>query len=242
MGPALFCVRGQTLSRDPQSPLPNPSTSHAPQGRAASGTRGSDTEPTADPRARGEAWRERAARLEAIVEPVVEALGYELVHLEWSGSGRRHKLQVFVDHPDGIDLDDCARLSPVVSNALDAAEAAEPEGPVARMLAGTYDLELSSPGLDRPLSRPAHYERFVGRKVRIRTFGPLTGGEAAPATEGAGAQKNFNGRIAGIEPDPERPGDDREGIVELVDEDGGIRHRIPLALIRRAHLVYEEDA
>jgi len=217
-----------------------PITSHASIDRAAPDDRGhrEDRDALDDARARGEAWRERAARLEAIVGPVVAALGYELVHLEWSGSGRRHKLQVFVDHPDGIDLDDCTRLSPVVSNALDAAEVADPTGPVARMLAGTYDLELSSPGLDRPLSRRAHFERFVGRRVRIRTFAPL----ASAGAEGAGAQKNFNGRIALVDPDPDRPHDDHEGTVELVDEDGGTHHRIPLAQIRRANLVYEEDA
>ena len=213
--------------------MPTPSTPHAPHARAASASAPDSSESAADARARGEAWRERAARLEAIIEPVVAALGYELVHLEWSGSGRRHKLQVFIDHESGIGLDDCARLSPVVSNALDAAEAAEPAGPVAHMLAGTYDLELSSPGLDRPLSRRAHFERFVGRRARIRTFG----GSAAP-----GAQKNFNGRIAGVEPDPDRPDDDHEGTVELVEDDSGACRRIPLAQIRRANLVYEEDA
>jgi ribosome maturation factor RimP len=218
--------------------LPTPSTQHAAHRDVASASEGPEHD--VDARARGEASRERAARLLAIIEPVVVALGYELVHLEWSGSGRKHKLQVFVDHPDGIDLDDCARLSPVVSNALDAAEVAEPEGPVARMLAGTYDLELSSPGLDRPLSRRAHFERFVGRRARIRTFAPLSG--SAADTASTGAQKNFNGRIAGVEPDPDRPQDDHEGTVELVDEDSGATHRISLAQIRRANLVYEEDA
>jgi ribosome maturation factor RimP len=220
--------------------MPTPSTPHPLHDRAASASAPGEPEPAADARARGEAWRERAARLEEIIEPVVAALGYELVHLEWSGSGRKHKLQVFIDHPDGIALDDCARLSPVVSNALDAAEVAEPEGPVARMLVGTYDLELSSPGLDRPLSRRAHFERFVGRRARIRTFSPLRPADGSDA-EGH-TQKNFSGRIAGVEPDADRPADDREGTVELVDEDSGAHHRIPLAQIRRANLVYEEDA
>jgi ribosome maturation factor RimP len=226
---------------EPGSDLPTSSTSHAAPGRAASVSGEPDRAESADDaRARGEAWRERAARLEAIVEPVIAALGYELVHLEWSGSGRRHKLQVFIDHPDGIDLDDCSRLSPVVSNALDAAEVAEPDGPVARMLVGTYDLELSSPGLDRPLSRRSHFERFVGRRARIRTFAPLSSGSTADV--GSGTQKNFNGRIAGVQPDPAQPHDDHQGTVELVDEDGGATHRIPLAQIRRANLVYEENA
>lgn len=187
-----------------------------------------------DARARGEAWHERTSLLGEIVEPVLAAMGYELAHLEWSGSGRRHRLQVFIDHPDGVDLDDCARLSPLLSNALDAAEASAPEGPLARLLAGAYNLEVSSPGLDRPLSRRSHFSRFLGRRVKVRTFAPLD-----PTTESN--QKNFHGRIVQVEPDPERPEDDRHGMVELVEE-GGMHYHIPLTQIRRANLVYEGDA
>lgn len=211
-------------------------------------------EPTGVP---GTVERARGRMLEAVVEPVLATLGYELVHLEWTATGRQHKLQIFVDHPAGITLDDCARLSPILGNALDAAEiadaahgaagadaahgAAEPPGAataegggfggeLSRLLAAPYVLEVSSPGLERPLSRRSHYARFIGRLCRLRVFSPLAPGDA---------QRNFNGRIEAVEPDPHQPNDDRSGTVTLRDPDGGQEHRIPIDRVRRARLVYE---
>lgn len=188
----------------------------------------------------------RGLMLEAVIEPVLVTLGYELVHLEWTAAGRQRKLQVFVDKPDGIDLDDCARLSPILGNALDAAEVADHAsgrqasegdddavgfgGELARLLQAPYVLEVSSPGLERPLSRRSHYARFVGRQCRLRVFSPLAPGDV---------QRNFNGRIEAVEPDPQKPNDDRSGTVTLRDPDGGQEHRIPIDRVRRARLVYE---
>jgi ribosome maturation factor RimP len=184
--------------------------------------------------------------LEAVIEPVLATLGYELVHLEWTAAGRQRKLQIFVDHPEGIDLDDCAHLSPILGNALDAAEtvdtaaagdtagaearATEFGGELARLLAAPYVLEVSSPCLERPLARRSHYARFVGRLCRVRVFAPLAPGDA---------QRNFHGRIEAVEPDPQTPNDDRSGTVTLRDPDGGHEHRIPIDRVRRARLVYE---
>lgn len=170
------------------------------------------------------------AALESVIERVVQTMGYELVLVEWSSSGRHRRLRVFLDHPDGIGLDDCTRLSPIISNALDAAEADPATPEVARLLDGAYVLEVSSPGLDRPLVRRSHFERFVGHRATVRT--------AAPLYPGAN-QRNFHGVIAGVEPDPSDPDDDRAGIVCLDVPEDGAAHRIPLALVHRANLVYE---
>lgn len=215
----------------------------------------SHDEPTGIP---GTVERARGLLLESVIEPVLATLGYELVHLEWTATGRTRKLQIFVDHPDGISLDDCARLSPIVGNALDSAEVADKAatgaevadqasgsrdrdqeggdgatgygGELARLLAAPYVLEVSSPGLERPLSRRSHFARFIGRLCRLRVFSPLASDDA---------QRNFHGRIEAVLPDPDKPHDDRSGTVTLRDPDGGQEHRIPIDRVRRARLVYE---
>ena len=119
------------------------------------------------------------ARVEilALLEPAVEALGYELVDLEVNFSGRRGVLRLFIDHlhPDGrhgepsgesqeagIRVEDCEAVSRQVSAVLDV------EDPIRR----DYDLEVSSPGLDRKLTKPGHFDRFAGQAVqgRLRTM------------------------------------------------------------------------
>ena len=93
-----------------------------------------------------------------LLVPVVDALGYELYDLEFS-PGRGHgMLRIFVDHPDGIDLEACEAVSRRVSSLLDV------EDPVP----GEYTLEVSSPGLDRRLTQPGHFDRFAGHRVNIR--------------------------------------------------------------------------
>jgi len=184
----------------------------------------------------GTVERSRVRLLEFVIEPVLEAMGYELVHIEWAASGRTRKLQVFVDHEDGIGLDDCARLSPIVGNALDAAEAETAAAEIAdsalsKLLHDSYVLELSSPGLERPLSRRSHFARFIGRLIKLRVFSPLAPGDT---------QRNFHGRITATSPDPDQPEDDRAGTICLRDPDDPDReHHIPLNRVRRAHLVYE---
>lgn len=95
--------------------------------------------------------------IEEIVEPAVKALGFELYACELSlGSGRHGVLRVLVD---GVNLDDCALISRQVSTALDVADP----------IGGRYNLEVSSPGLDRPLIKPVHYEKALGKKAKLRT-------------------------------------------------------------------------
>lgn len=170
--------------------------------------------------------------LEGVIEPVLEAMGYELVHLEWAASGGRRRIRAYVDHPDGVGLDDCARLSPIISNALDAAEVESEATGLARLLAHSYVLEVSSPGLDRPLSRRHHFERYIGRRVTVRTTEPVERGSK---------QKTFHAELEGVEPDPDRPDDPRCGaIIVRTPEDGSV-HRIPLELLRRANLVPQPE-
>jgi ribosome maturation factor RimP len=100
-----------------------------------------------------------------LIEPVVESLGYELVRVTYGG-GRKPTLQVMAERPDGtMSVDDCAKLSREVSLILDV------EDP----LPGEYLLEVSSPGVDRPLTRPKDFERWVGFDVKIEMGNQIDG-------------------------------------------------------------------
>ena len=99
-------------------------------------------------------------RLSALIEPLVAREGVELVDVEIAGSRKKPVVRVYVDRPGGIGVDDCARISRLLEGGLETA-AAVPE---------TYVLEVSSPGLDRPLRERRHFERYVGRDVEIRLF------------------------------------------------------------------------
>jgi ribosome maturation factor RimP len=104
-------------------------------------------------------------RLIALIEPLLERLGYELVQLDYS-AGRAHALvRVFVDRPDGVTLDDCARISRELSALLDV------EDPIP----SAYTLEVSSPGFDRVLRTQAHFGRFVGSRVFVELKEPRDG-------------------------------------------------------------------
>ena len=102
------------------------------------------------------------ARVVEVIEPVVTAAGYDLEEVGLSRAGRRHVVRVLVDADGGINLDGVAVVSRAISDALDAAEEAGDE-----VLAGEYQLEVSSPGVDRPLTQPRHWRRNVGRLVAV---------------------------------------------------------------------------
>ncbi|MBL9104321.1 MAG: ribosome maturation factor RimP [Myxococcales bacterium] len=175
---------------------------------------------------------EAAAKLlEDAVEPVARAMGYEVVLIEWAGGRGGRIVRVYLDHPSGVSLDDCTRMSRIFSNALDAAEA-DPQTPaLAALLAQPYTLEVSSPGLDRPLVKLSHFARCVGGRAVIKTRHAIRGGDPD--------QRTFHGRIVGTAVDPGHADDDRRGIVNLKALDGDNLYDIALADIRRAHLVYE---
>ncbi|PSK61805.1 Ribosome maturation factor RimP [Micromonospora sp. MH33] len=109
----------------------------------------------------------RKARLREVIEPVVTAAGYDLEDLSVSRAGRRHVVRVIVDADGGINLDGVADVSRAVSAALDAAEEAGGD-----IVAGEYQLEVSSPGVDRPLTLPRHWRRNAGRLVKVTVRGP----------------------------------------------------------------------
>lgn len=99
-------------------------------------------------------------RLTALIEPVVESAGAELVELEVAGSSARPVVRAYVDTESGVTLDECARLSRLVEAAL------ESSGTVPER----YVLEVSSPGLERPLTRRRHFERHLGREIQVRLY------------------------------------------------------------------------
>jgi len=104
-------------------------------------------------------------RLIALIEPLLERLGYELVQLDYS-AGRAHAVvRVFADRPGGVTLDDCARISRELSALLDV------EDPIP----SAYTLEVSSPGFDRVLRTRAHFGRFVGSRVFVELKEPRDG-------------------------------------------------------------------
>ncbi len=168
--------------------------------------------------------------LERVVAPVVETMGFELVHIEWSPSKRHRIVRVYLDHASGVTLEDCARMSRVIENALDAAETSPDASDVRAALTGSYTLEVSSPGLERPLVKRSHFERFIGQRAVVRTDVPL---------DAEGSQRTFHGHILATQQDPAAPDDERRGTIVLRDLTGTTTHRIPLTCVRRANLVYE---
>jgi len=138
--------------------------------------RGRDGEETRTPAAPRVDLAAAKARVRAVIEPVITGAGYDLEDLSLSRAGRRHLLRVLVDADGGIGLDDIAVVSREISRALEVADEAEGE-----VLAGEYQLEVSSPGVDRPLTLPRHWRRNVGRLV---TVNGLTGRVTAADDQG----------------------------------------------------------
>ena len=108
-----------------------------------------------------------SAHVEAAITPLLARDGFDLVWVEYLAHGQI--LRLYIDHADGITLDHCSQVSRTVSDLLDA-EAGAVAG-----IDGAYTLEVSSPGLDRPLVRPAHFARFCGKQVRLVSCGTVPG-------------------------------------------------------------------
>lgn len=105
----------------------------------------------------------RRARLQAVIDPVVAGTGYDLEELSVKQVGRRHLVRVIIDGDGGVGLDAIAEASRAVSRALDEAEESGTD-----LIMGEYQLEVSSPGVDRPLTLPRHWVRNVGRLVKVK--------------------------------------------------------------------------
>jgi ribosome maturation factor RimP len=155
---------------------------------------------------------EQARRL---LEPVLARDGLELVEVEWLRLAGRWTLRVLVDKPGGVNVDDCQAASRTIEPLLDVEDFIEP----------AYDLEVSSPGLDRPLRKPQDFERYAGQRVHVKAFAPVA--DTAP---GQGPRKHWTGSLRGF----------RDGAVEL--EVDGVLHRVPLDRIAKAHLEFDADA
>ena len=138
-----------------------------------------------------------------LLEPAIERLGYELVDIELKLGGRDGMLRVYLDKADGVDIEDCETVSHQVSAILDVEDA----------LSGHYTLEVSSPGLDRTLTKPAHFERFMGEDVRVKLRFPLEG------------RRNFKGAL--------KSADEKQIEIEV----DGQSHSLPLTMIESARLV-----
>lgn len=100
----------------------------------------------------------RQTELEQLLKPAVEAAGFEFWGMEYISQGRHSVLRIFIDSENGIDVEDCAKVSHQVSGVLDV------EDPIS----GEFNLEVSSPGLDRPLFTSEQFARYIGREVNVR--------------------------------------------------------------------------
>ena len=148
-----------------------------------------------------------ADKIVALINPVIEDMGYELLGVEYVASGKHSILRLYIDSEQGIGVDDCEAVSRQVSAIMDV------EDPIA----GQYSLEVSSPGIERPLFTLAHYQRFLGHDISLRLFRPI------------GGRRKFTGSIGSISEVNET--------IELVTELGPVI--IVFNLIDKAHIVAE---
>jgi len=134
-----------------------------------------------------------------MLSPAVAATGKELLGIEFISAGKHSVLRLYIDHENGINVDDCAEVSRQVSAILDV------EDPIST----EYNLEVSSPGLDRPLFTLAHFEAVVGEKVDVKLSMPLNG------------RRKFKGKLVAVENDilvVNVDGEDYELIIGNVDK------------------------
>jgi ribosome maturation factor RimP len=104
-------------------------------------------------------------KIEQLIQPAIESMGYELWGCEYLAQGKHSLLRIYIDKADGIGVADCEKVSHQVSALLDV------EDPVP----GNYSLEISSPGIPRPLFRNSQYQRYAGLQVEIKLFKPVEG-------------------------------------------------------------------
>jgi len=148
------------------------------------------------------------SHLKALAEPIIANEKMELVDLEFTREHSGWVLRLFIDKPGGVNRDDCAMISRTVGTVLDVEDAIE----------GPYHLEVSSPGLNRRLKGPQHFRQVEGRKVRLKTYGPI----------GEPPRRNFTGVVTGVAED-----------AVMLDIPGGGHFRIPFSEIAKANLEFE---
>jgi ribosome maturation factor RimP len=145
----------------------------------------------------------REAKLIEMLQPVVESMGFDFWGLEFLVQGRHSLLRVYIDHSDGINVDHCAEVSRQISSVLDV------EDPITQ----EYTLEVSSPGMDRPLFGLEQYQESIGQIIELKLRMPFDG------------RRKFKGRLTGVE---------QEDVVLQVDEH---EYLLPHELIEKAHIV-----
>ena len=151
------------------------------------------------------------ARLTQVIEPEAKALGFELVRVKLAGSDEERTLQVMAEDPatGQLVVDQCMELSRRISDAIDAAEEGGEE-----LIEGSYQLEVSSPGIDRPLTRPRDFADWAGHEVNVALNAP------------AGDHRRLRGELLGVE----------DGKVQIEDRKHG-RFAVPFDQVRSAKLV-----
>jgi ribosome maturation factor RimP len=149
--------------------------------------------------------KEIAGRVRTVAEPIVSQEGMELVDLVYRREPRGWVLRLFVDKEGGVTLEDCARISRELGRNLDVED----------FIDNPYALEVSSPGLDRPLKNPQDFMRYRDRLIRVKTFDPIEN------------RRNFKGKLLGLSEDRIK--------LEL---DGRVVH-IPMSKVAKANLVVE---
>ena len=142
-------------------------------------------------------------QVQQLIEPAVTALNYQLWGVELLSQGRHSTLRIYIDSPDGITVDDCAVVSHQVSGILDV------EDPIK----SRYTLEVSSPGIDRPLFTLDQYQQYVGEFIKLRLTAPFEG------------RRKFSGVLTAIE---------GEDIILLVDDE---EYVLPIESIDKANIV-----
>lgn len=139
-----------------------------------------------------------------MLRPAVEETGKELLGVEFISAGNHSVLRLFIDHENGIDVDDCAEVSRQVGAILDV------EDPIS----SEYSLEVSSPGLDRPLFDKAHFEAVVDETVEVKISMPLNG------------RRKFKGKLVAV---------DNDSLIVMVDNE---EYELVISNIDKAHLVF----
>ena len=137
-----------------------------------------------------------------VIEPVVTGLGYELVGAEFGQAENGMTLRVYIDKPEGIVMEDCAAVSRQLNAVLDVEDT----------IKSAYLLEVSSPGVDRPLFTEAQFSAQIGQEVRVRL------------TDGVGGRRNFKGPLIAV----------RDGVA-IVEVDG-IDYELTISDIEQAHI------
>jgi ribosome maturation factor RimP len=150
-------------------------------------------------------------KIQQIAEDIIASLGLEFVELEYKQEGRKMVLRLFIDKEGGISLDDCTSVSKELSAVLDVEE----------LIPAKFTLEVSSPGLNRPLKSASDYEKSIGRLIKVKTF------EAIPDDAGNN-RKTFLGNLVSF-----------SGKIITIHLQEGQRAEIPLDKVAKANLEFE---